>query len=306
MQSRRLWFTADGYYTRFTSGTWTTQIGSRFATVFPFGSRAAVGLQGEGQLSYLEGDVWSGAVALGPIGAISASGWLATAGATAGGVRRVDETSDPVFAGALGLSRLAGPWNIDARLHGTAAGDIVFLDVGLSAAYRTAIVELGVSAGHRVGDLADDPWAQGSAAWHVLPLATLELSLGFYPKDITGFTSGFFVSGGIRIGRPAPPTVRALRESAVVVESLGPDRTRITFTVGAAAQVAIAGEWNDWTPIPLSQIDGRQWRIELPLGPGLYRFSLVIDGERWMVPHGVATLPDDFGGEVGLLVIGAR
>jgi hypothetical protein len=34
----------------------------------------------------------------------------------------------------------------------------------------------------------------------------------------------------------------------------------------------------------------------------VYHFSLIVD-EAWIVPDGVATLPDDFGGQVGLLVI---
>jgi hypothetical protein len=44
----------------------------------------------------------------------------------------------------------------------------------------------------------------------------------------------------------------------------------------------------------------------LPLGPGAYRFSLILDGEHWVVPEGVPMLPDDFGGEVGLLLVGGQ
>ncbi len=70
-----------------------------------------------------------------------------------------------------------------------------------------------------------------------------------------------------------------------------------------ARNVAIAGEWNDWTPVALERLDGSRWRANLALSQGAHRFSLVVNGRRWIVPPGVATLPDDMGGQVGLLVI---
>ena len=39
------------------------------------------------------------------------------------------------------------------------------------------------------------------------------------------------------------------------------------------------------------------------LAPGTYRFTLVVDGTRWLVPAGVVTVPDEMGGEQGLLVV---
>jgi hypothetical protein len=49
--------------------------------------------------------------------------------------------------------------------------------------------------------------------------------------------------------------------------------------------------------------DGR-WETVVRLVPGAYRFSLVVDGERWTVPEGVPSMSDDFGGRVGLLIVG--
>jgi hypothetical protein len=43
--------------------------------------------------------------------------------------------------------------------------------------------------------------------------------------------------------------------------------------------------------------------VRLVLAPGTYRFTLVVDGTRWMVPAGIATVPDDMGGEQGLLIV---
>jgi hypothetical protein len=56
--------------------------------------------------------------------------------------------------------------------------------------------------------------------------------------------------------------------------------------------------------VPLTRVASRRWEAVLRLGPGAYRFSLIVDGERWVVPADVPELPDDFGGSVGLLVVG--
>ena len=45
------------------------------------------------------------------------------------------------------------------------------------------------------------------------------------------------------------------------------------------------------------------WTVELSLPPGLYKFSLVVDREEWTIPAGVPSVPDEFGGTVGLLAV---
>jgi hypothetical protein len=41
----------------------------------------------------------------------------------------------------------------------------------------------------------------------------------------------------------------------------------------------------------------------LALGLGLYHFNLLVDGRNWVVPNGVATVPDGMGGMVAVLVV---
>jgi chromosome partitioning protein len=51
-----------------------------------------------------------------------------------------------------------------------------------------------------------------------------------------------------------------------------------------AKQVALAGDWNNWSPnANVMEAGTRQgeWRMRLPLAPGRYRYRLVVDG-RWM------------------------
>jgi hypothetical protein len=88
--------------------------------------------------------------------------------------------------------------------------------------------------------------------------------------------------------------VVAVREGADVV---------VRFTLSDARQVAIAGEWSDWQPVPLVPAGRDGWQLRLALAPGTYRFTLVVDGTRWLVPAGVVAVPDGMGGEQGLLVV---
>ena len=92
-------------------------------------------------------------------------------------------------------------------------------------------------------------------------------------------------------------------QRGVTIESAEPGRERVTFVVPGAEQVAIAGEWNDWTPVALTRLDGERWQANVTLGKGAHRFSLLLNGERWLVPSGVPSIPDSFGGTVGLLVV---
>ena len=60
----------------------------------------------------------------------------------------------------------------------------------------------------------------------------------------------------------------------------------VEFTMPAdveARSVAVAGDFNDWSPTanPLLADDQGAWRATVPLPPGRHRFRYVIDGQRW-------------------------
>ncbi len=302
MRSPTLTAVGEAHYTRFTTGIWATQLGGGLVALHGVGRNAAIGLRADGNHSYLQGGLWSGIAAAGPLVGAASGNWLFGLSGTAGGVRTIYETSDALLMGSVRATHMLSAWNLDARLTATWTSDIRYADFLLAANYNTLAVRASLVGGVRAGDLSDDPWIQGRAEWHAAPSVSFEVAIGTYPEDITGFLSGFFVNAGLRLGRqspaaPAPPP------SPVRVETISPREVRVTFTVHDASTVALAGEWDQWVPILLSRVDSDQWQVTLPLGAGVYHFSLVVD-ESWIVPEGVARLPDDFGGEVGLLVIG--
>jgi hypothetical protein len=67
--------------------------------------------------------------------------------------------------------------------------------------------------------------------------------------------------------------------------------------------VEIAGDWNDWQLEPLVRDASGDWPVPPGLGPGVYRFNLRVDGERWIVPEGVPEVEGGYGDRVGLLII---
>src|SRR6266496_2341001 len=80
------------------------------------------------------------------------------------------------------------------------------------------------------------------------------------------------------------------------------DSIVVRFRFTGARAVAIAGDWNEWRPVPLVAVGDEVWERALLVAPGTHQFNLLVDGE-WVVPHGVATLADELGGLVALLVV---
>jgi len=302
LRSPSLTAVGEGHYTRFTTGEWATLLNGGLVALYGVGSRAAIGFRADANHSYLHGGLWSGIAAAGPLVGLTAGNWLFGLGGTAGGVHTIYDTSSALVTGSLRTSFMGSVWALDARVTGTWARDIRFADMMVAANYSTHDFTASLIGGIRAGDLSGDPWIQGRAEWHPVRGIAFEAAIGTYPEDITGFLSGFFVNAGLRVGRLTPPAPVSL-PSSVRIETISAREVRLTFTVPDATTVAIAGEWNAWTPIPLSHAGKDRWQVTLPLRAGLYRFSLVVD-EEWTVPDGIPALPDDFGGEVGLLVIG--
>ncbi len=80
----------------------------------------------------------------------------------------------------------------------------------------------------------------------------------------------------------------------------------VVFTVEApnAAQVQVAGDFNDWKPARGEmEPAGRVWKRTLQLAPGRYRYRYVIDGQWCRDPRNAAAEPSPFGGDDSLLVL---
>jgi hypothetical protein len=296
---------------QFASGHSAVQFGGSALTLQPLGGAHtwSAGVLAQANGSWLEGGTLSGIATAGPVLAGASGPWLGWVAAQAGALRRIDGASDALYGGTLHLRRDLGAWGLDASASATRAGTVRWADFTLGVDGRAGPVSGGVVAGARSGGLGGGPWVQAQAAWRLAPSVALEVEGGKYPADITGFTHGLFVTAGVRLGltRGALDTRRERLRAAsdeVRVERAGRGLVRLVFRVPGARAVALAGEWNGWASAPLTARPDGRWEAVVRLAPGAYRFSLVVDGERWTVPSGVPSMPDDFGGRVGLLVVG--
>jgi hypothetical protein len=134
---------------------------------------------------------------------------------------------------------------------------------------------------------------------------SVELGGGSYLREpYQGFPRGGFVTFGVRLGsaRPArvgsgtkkwPPLVPPRRGDSLVVQ----------FRFPGVSSVALAGDWTGWQTRSLRSIGGGLWEGTLVLKRGLYHFNLLVDGRNWVVPNGVATVPDGLGGMVAVLIV---
>ena len=145
--------------------------------------------------------------------------------------------------------------------------------------------------------------ASASLQYFLTPTIAVEASGGNYLRDpFQGLPGAGFAAGGLRIfaaPRGSTPPPKPLLQP-LVAEHRG-DTVVVRFRMPAAHSVDIAGTWNGWTRAPLRGLGDDIWEAALQLAPGTYYFNLVVDGNEWVVPAGVAVISDGMGGLLAVL-----
>jgi hypothetical protein len=107
--------------------------------------------------------------------------------------------------------------------------------------------------------------------------------------------AGVLVGGGVTwlALRPPPP-------SMALADPRERDATTVRFTLVAptAARVQLVGDFNRWDPERAALrrgTDGRTWEIEIPLAPGRYEYSFLVDGVLASDPAAPRAPAGDFG-----------
>ena len=151
----------------------------------------------------------------------------------------------------------------------------------------------------------------GMLQYFVSPSVALEVSGGNYLRDpFQGLPRAGFGSLGVRLHTakrvlrpPASPATPVLQPLVAQRGGRGGDTLVVRFHMEGARTVAIAGSWNGWTPVALDALGGDIWEAPLRLTAGTYYFNLVVDGNEWVVPGGVAVVSDGMGGLVAVLTV---
>lgn len=220
----------------------------------------------------------------------------------------LDEESLRGVLPSVGAWVRGGPARVTlSYLHTTLEGE-AWPEANLSVSMSTGPVDLTAFGGVRRTPFPEveknEAWAGASAALWLDSRLAIVASAGEYPSDLLqGIPGGEYFSFGIRLTRqrvrPVPPEVPI----PLIFSRDRAESGRITFRVPDAARVEIAGDWNDWNPTPLERASADRWRLPAGIPPGVYRFNLLVDGDRWLVPDDIPAMDDGFGGTVGLLVI---
>jgi 1,4-alpha-glucan branching enzyme len=89
-------------------------------------------------------------------------------------------------------------------------------------------------------------------------------------------------------------------------EKLSIRRIRFATRIPQAGDVVVTGDFTGWDPagIPLHPGPSDEWHGLLHLEPGAYEYRLRVDGEWRDDPLAVRRVPNPFGGENGVLVVG--
>lgn len=193
---------------------------------------------------------------------------------------------------ALEPTHFPGAWFTDASASATAERG-------------RAVVSVAVAGRFARGP---DSKAAGSVSlqWFAAPRVSIELAGGSSLNDpYQDLPRAGFISVGVRLRRSprlAPGNAGAAKLSPLIAEMRG-DSVVMRFRMPGARSVAIAGDWNAWKQDRLRPLGDDVWEDALVLPRGLYHFNLLVDGSDWVVPNGVATVPDGLGGMVAVLVV---
>ncbi len=102
-------------------------------------------------------------------------------------------------------------------------------------------------------------------------------------------------------------TATEARATAVTPTAASERMTEFVFVDSSASEVAIVGDFNDWEEggSPLHRVsEPGVWAITIPLAPGRYHYTFVVDG-RWVAdPVAPRTREDDFGRPNSVITVG--
>lgn len=168
-------------------------------------------------------------------------------------------------------------------------------------------VGLGLGRQPRVGRA--DVWWETEAVWWLASRIAVVGAAGDRATDLTlGIPGGRFLLLSLRatLDRRAPNPAFIAPPSEVAgfrIRRVDESVVELSVPGRGASLVEIMGDFTDWQAEVLEPGSGGWWRIELPLAPGVHYLNVRFGGGGWEAPPGVAVVQDEFGGEVGRVVV---
>lgn len=314
----------SGTYSQFVSGGWSTQ-GALAASQFaPLARGYVAELAGfAGGSAHQDGTQTGEVLANARLHAMRTWGeFFVGAG---GGQTWFGGGSSGMFLGEAGALTTLRNVTATFSLSPAVVDSLKYMDGQLTLSWTGTKLDLGAVLGVRMGDQLTAlggtarSWGSVSAVRWLGSRFALVAAGGTYPIDPTqGFPGGRFVSLSIRLASRRAPEAQVIAQQPLieapsdrvlaVVTEFGAERTGVSSVTlrakaAGASVVEVSGDFTGWTPVRLTAASDGWWAVTLPIGPGKYQMNLRLDGGEWLVPPGLLSMLDEFGGKVGLLVI---
>jgi hypothetical protein len=145
------------------------------------------------------------------------------------------------------------------------------------------------------------------------PRLAIVLSGGRALEDVTrAVPSVRYLSIALRIGQqrfentlPLPKHRADVdRTDGHVEVSATNDSSRlVTVWADTAVSVELMADFTGWEPVTMTRGPNGAWILERAIASGVHHIVIRVDGSAWRPPPNLAHVPDEFGGEVGLLTV---
>ncbi len=213
-----------------------------------------------------------------------------------------------------GLAPLVGDLNVDTTLapvgprRGERAG---FTDAMLWGRWSHSGFDVDLSLGRRFSRSSPEVtlWS-ASAARRIMPNLALVAAAGRAGSDpVTALPGSRYLVLGFRVAVGAAPMPdreddpRPPPRAGFRVGPAGEGGREIMVRAPKALVVEMAGDFTNWEPVALASGDDDEWRIVLPIAPGLHRAIVRADGGAWTPPPGTRAVESEYGGQVGEFIV---
>ncbi len=315
---------ASGTFSQFTSGGWSTQgavSGSLFAAP---GAAILVELGGFAGGSAHQDGTRTGEI-LANLRLHNLRGWGELFAGTGIGRTSFGAGAESIVIGEAGVSTRLQKVDVNIVVSPVAVDSLKYVDSQLSLFWSSGNIDIQTLVGFRAGDQLTNlgatarTWGSVTAVAWIKPRIAAVFAGGAYPIDPTqGFPGGRFLSASVRLSsgnvRPSESSTANASPSSTTLDDRPPverftwqrsGEHHVTLRVNAprARSVDVNGDFTNWTPVPLTPTNEGWWSVTLPLDRGKYQMNLRIDGGKWIVPPGLLSMSDEFGGAVGLLIV---
>jgi hypothetical protein len=156
-------------------------------------------------------------------------------------------------------------------------------------------------------------WGSGTATLWMTSRVAVVLSAGRALEDVArAVPSVRYLSLALRVGQhrssdalPLPAHRLELdhRDGHLEVHATSDSLRLVTVWADSASSVELMADFTAWEPVRMTRLPNGAWALERPIASGVHHVVIRIDDAPWGAPPNLAHVPDEFGGEVGLLTV---